>query len=1446
MLQIGGAQLGGLTSGQAGGTAGVLSVGDIKIASGATSATLWMFGSADATAKLTAENISLTADRNHIWLANTTPSERGVDVDVTSDMTVINTLGGMFMMIGNSQLNVGGDLYLDTTNGSFLVTDNSASKGINVGGDFTISNNVALVDINEVSIAAGIYSTVVNVDGDINVIGENVGNTGLQIMNAAGTGITTQGDFNLSSTVADNVTKVIIGHSSKVTAENNITLNSVIGGATQLYIGDSKYGAPAALVAKSIEMSGDGENTVIFNNTNPTQPGTEGYLFNVAINGEGAVEQQSGHTSLGAVSNYSGGTAISGGLLSVANSKALGSGGVSVNTAPNNNTGLDIAYSDGSAFDNTLTGSGNSTVSGNARITGANQNYAGNWNITGTASTDTTVSTTQSNFGSGDINLSSGGYVVAKTNAGFSFDNRLTGTGSLVADNNGNTFDFSSTTGTAFAGNVILNNNLFALEGDNTSALTHATLSVGQGNATSVGMGTQNIGGLAFNGGTLIYGAVSPGDTLSDRFIETENDLDLTGSGQIQISIGGDFENTSQHPDTTKPLLQQDEGGVMVKLAESLGTVTGSGGNLSLIDQNGDAISHAQTSHITQNGETVANGVYDYRLTSGENGDGLYINYGLTQLELFAQGNNALTLDAEGNTGNAADMSAKITGSGDLAFASHKGQTVSLSNSDNDYTGITDVRSGNVLMRNDNVLGQTSELRLAADTGFDMNGYSQTLGKLTTAVDSLLNINGGSLTIEHGGQVSGTLTGSGAINLAGGTLAVTGENSSLTAETTIAKGATAQLNSTLGLGTGNIVVSGTLTLNNAAGTFSNVISNNGNVELTSSDVVLTGNNSEFSGVFNIDSDAQLTASVAEHLGAAEVKNNGGLVLDSNSSWTLENAVNGSGSVTKQGYGTITLGDNATWAGQTDIEQGGLQLGSESAPVTLASTQVNIAEQGMLSGVGGVAGNVDNAGVLQVGAGTGDNLLFTVGGDLVNSGMLATGVNGQQAGNLLVVNGNYTGNDGHLSLNTALGDDNSVTDKLVVKGDTSGTTSVSVTNAGGQGAATIDGIEVIHVDGESNGEFTQAGRIVAGAYDYSLGRGQDENSGNWYLTSGKTNPDPEPEPKPDPKPDNDLRPEGGSYTANLAAANTLFVTRLHDRLGETQYIDALTGEQKVTSMWMRHVGGHNRWRDGSGQLKTQSNRYVMQLGGDIAQWSQNGLDRWHLGVMAGYGNDHNSTQSSRTGYRSKGSVNGYSSGVYATWYANDDSHNGAWLDSWAQYSWFDNHVKGDDLQGESYKSKGITASLEMGYAQKMGEFAGSQGTLNEWYIQPQAQAIWMGVKADDHRESNGTRIKGDGHGNVQTRLGVKTWIKSHHQMDNGKEREFQPFAEVNWLHNSHDFSTQMDGVNVRQDGAKNIAEVKVGVEGQVSPRLNLWGNVGVQVGDKGYNDSAAMVGVKWNF
>lgn len=1452
MLQIGGAQLGGLTSEQSGGSAGVLSVGELKTAPGATNATIWMFGSSSSTAKLNVDSIDLEADRNTLWIAAPSSSESGADINVINDMTVINKSGGDLLLVGNSSLNVGGNLYLDTTNGSFLATNNSSSNGINVGGDFTLINNTKLSSLNDVSISAGIYSTVVNVNGDFNVVGQNIGSTGLQIINNAGSGITAIGGVNISSTVSENTTDVIFGHAAKVKSDEDITLNSVAGGAVNLYIGDSAYGAPTEISANSITMTGSGINTVIFNNTNPATPGVNGYVFDLPINGVGSVEQQTGHTTLTSASDYNGGTLISGGLLSITNSGAVSSGDVVINTDHNDsNSGFDIAYTDGSDFSNKLSGDGSTTVSGNAKIVGDNATYTGNWNITGQATADETTSTTQSNFGGGIINIDNNGTLVAKNNGPFSFDNVLTGSGTLVTDNNGTEFQFASSAGNAFSGDVILNNNIFALENINTSALTAATLHIGQGNTTTVGNGTQNIGGLAFDGGTLVFGDVRPGDTLSDAYVETAKDLNLTGKGQIQITDGSPFENTPQQPDTTLPLLQHDEGTILVQLAGSQGTVTGSGGNLVLIDQNGDVISAPVTSNITQNGEVAANGTYDYRLTSGANGDGIYINYGLKELDLLGQGDSALILNAEGNTGNSANLSAKVTGSGDLAFDSAMGQTVTLSNLDNNYTGITDVRSGNLSMLNDNVLGDTSELKLATDTGFDMGGHSQTIGELTAESGSLTNLNGGHLTLLNGGESSGTLAGQGELTVAGGTLNIQGANGGLSATTTIAQDAGVMLNDTLGLGTGDIITTGLLTLSNAAGVLYNNISDTGRVALGASDVVLAGNNEQFSGVFDISEGSSLTASAAQQLGTADIQDAGNLILNTDENWVIDNTVTGSGDVTKNGAGTVTLGDGAQWTGTTNINAGGLILGNAESPLMLASSQVNIGTNGKLSGYGGVAGNIDNQGALLIGDDTGiktmatsSPIIFTVDGNITNSGNIWTGISSSSAGNQLVINGNYQGDGGHIHLNTALNDDSSITDKVVIKGDTSGTTGVSVSNLGGGGAQTINGIEVIHVDGNSAGEFTQDGRIVAGAYDYSLVRGLDNNASNWYLTSNKT--DPGPDPGPDPEPEPDVRPEPGSYTANLAAANTMFVTRLHDRVGEAQYTDALTGEKKATSMWLRQVGGHNNWQDSSGQLDTQSNRYIVQLGGDIARWSTNGDGRWHLGIMAAYGNSRSNTHSSTTGYGSRGSVNGYSAGLYATWFENDETRQGIYLDTWAQYGWFNNNVKGQNLQGESYKSSGVTGSLELGYTHKLGEFIGSHGSMNEWYIQPQAQAVWMGVKADDHQEVNGTRVSGEGDGNVQTRLGIRTFLKGHNAMDNAKDREFQPFVEVNWIYNTQNFGTRMDGVSIQQNGARNLGEIKTGVEGKINSQLNIWGNVGVQIGDKGYNDSAAMIGVKYNF
>ncbi|WP_436286856.1 autotransporter outer membrane beta-barrel domain-containing protein, partial [Yersinia frederiksenii] len=127
------------------------------------------------------------------------------------------------------------------------------------------------------------------------------------------------------------------------------------------------------------------------------------------------------------------------------------------------------------------------------------------------------------------------------------------------------------------------------------------------------------------------------------------------------------------------------------------------------------------------------------------------------------------------------------------------------------------------------------------------------------------------------------------------------------------------------------------------------------------------------------------------------------------------------------------------------------------------------------------------------------------GTFTHAGVL-TMANGR-AGDITVINGDYVGKDGSLWLDTVLDDDSATTDKLVINGNTSGNTRVRGDNLGGTGAQTLNGIELIQVNGLSDGEFVKSGRIVAGAYDYSLVRGVGSNTTNWYLTSGLSPLDP---------------------------------------------------------------------------------------------------------------------------------------------------------------------------------------------------------------------------------------------------------------------------------------------------------------------------------------------------
>lgn len=454
------------------------------------------------------------------------------------------------------------------------------------------------------------------------------------------------------------------------------------------------------------------------------------------------------------------------------------------------------------------------------------------------------------------------------------------------------------------------------------------------------------------------------------------------------------------------------------------------------------------------------------------------------------------------------------------------------------------------------------------------------------------------------------------------------------------------------------------------------------------DVELDGDNSRFVGQFNIDTGSALSVNEQKNLGDASVINNGLLTISTERSWAMTHSISGSGDVTKLGTGILTLNnDSAAYQGTTDIVGGEIAFGSDSA-INMASQHINIHNSGVMSGNVTTAGdvNVMPGGTLRVAK-------TTIGGNLENGGTVQMNSEGGKPGNVLTVNGNYTGNNGLMTFNATLGGDNSPTDKMNVKGDTQGNTRVRVDNIGGVGAQTVNGIELIEVGGNSAGNFAlTTGTVEAGAYVYTLAKGK--------------------------------------------------------------------------------------------------------------------------------GNDEKNQ--------------------------NDANKTGAYVDSWALYNWFDNSVSSDNRSADDYDSRGVTASVEGGYTFEAGTFSGSEETLNTWYVQPQAQITWMGVKDSDHTRKDGTRIETEGDGNVQTRLGVKTYLNSHHQRDDGKQREFQPYIEANWINNSKVYAVKMNGQTVGREGARNLGEVRTGVEAKVNNNLSLWGNVGVQLGDKGYSDTQGMLGVKYSW
>lgn len=57
---------------------------------------------------------------------------------------------------------------------------------------------------------------------------------------------------------------------------------------------------------------------------------------------------------------------------------------------------------------------------------------------------------------------------------------------------------------------------------------------------------------------------------------------------------------------------------------------------------------------------------------------------------------------------------------------------------------------------------------------------------------------------------------------------------------------------------------------------------------------------------------------------------------------------------------------------------------------------------------------------------------------------------------------------------------------------------------------------------------------------------------------------------------------------------------------------------------------------------------------------------------------------------------------------------------------------------------------------------------------------------------------------------------------------------------------MNGTALEQKGARNLGEVKLGLNGKLKRNLQLWTNATAQAGSNHYRDLTCMMGLKYSF
>lgn len=1246
------------------------------------------------------------------WTESSGTASDGWDAD---DYAIFMTTGGV-VTVDNSagQIQASGmsfnvDGYRVTGDPLVLASQGSDKPIVRVG-DGTLaggSTMTATID-SELQGTKGLkktdYGTLVLTGENSYTGGTEVQNGTLQIGDGGTTG-SVQGDIVVGNNDSDDA-RLVYNRSDNVVASNVISGTGSLeqkGSGTLILTGDNHYMGGTKITDGVLQVGNGGATGTIsgevdINAGSKLVIDRDGTLMHHdAISGGGQVVQQGpGTTILGGDNSYRDGTVITAGVLQVGADRNLGDA------------------------------SGNVTIDGGTLQTSASFDTARNVELgTGNGTIDT----------QGNTNKIAG---------------VVSGDGQLVKDGTGTLILTGENT---YAGGSKVEGGILQIGdgGANGDIAGDVDLSAGTKLAVDLSKETTLDGVISGDGGLLQQGSGTTiltgensykgGTEITDGVLQITADMNL-GDARGNLKIDGGTLQTTGSFGTTRSIELGSNNGTI----DTLGNMYTIG---SAVSGDGALIKEGSGTLLLTGDNTYTGGskVKEGTLQIGSGGTGsikgdVDLNSGT---QLVVDLSTDLTLDGQ------------ITGAGDLI---QQGPGVTTLTNANTYSGETTISDGELRLLGNGSIENSSRVNLdaildvskASDLNVNIQSIASTENGILILGDKHLNI-----TDAKGDTFAGVIEGDGgSIELQKGEKRLTGENT-YSGGTSINDGATLIIGDggTKGSVQGDIAVEGTLIYDRSDRYTVNPLSGDGDLNLQGGGTAVIDSKQQLTGEIGIDAGNTLALEGAGDISAADgVRADGtfdvagvdsddvrighlrgeesgqthlgdkNLVITNGNGSEFAGVIDGSGGFIVEKGKQILSGDN-TYTGDTQIKAGGeLQLGNENRAGSITS---NVIVDGVLSGNGSM-------------------------NDLLNRGVVSPGTD--DSFGTLTANGNYISEGGKLVLHVPLGDDSSKGDRLVVAGNTSGTTDVTVINRNGLGAQTVNGIKVIEVGGQSDGQFNLNGdyvnyrgaqAVVGGAYAYTLEKGGVEApvDGNWYLRSEAKDKKAEPEYQVGV-------PLYGSSAAALARINRGGFASFGSRMNAGQNGDGAedAAAENPDSLfrsryfWGRVQGGYSFYTpngDATGSTYG-SHDWTMQAGLD-GQFADNGngslfgsvwLDytRSQISVWSGFGDG-------------KVKVNGYGLGGALTWYG----ANGFYLDGQGKVTWYKSDFESarmDEAVASDVSSFGYALSLE----------AGKRFALTDrWSVTPQAQLIWSSLNTDGYRDVFDAYISTPDNNSLTGRIGL---------------------------------------------------------------------------------------------